>query len=190
MSLLDLDNRITFWLYSADRFDPIWQQLLFFTASVIIYSLPVLLLVLFFRSARDRLNSVKMAASALLAWLVFNKAISAFLYGQYHFRDRPFASQGLEEFLFEQPPKAFPSDHAAVLAAVVLTFFYYRYPKLGSALLIAGLVSSLSRVVIGFHYFGDVLAGWLVGAAAFGVIYLLDRPLTTFYHRLTRTPPQ
>lgn len=184
MNLLELDHRITFWLYRGDLLSPTGQKILFFIASGVIYILPIILLVLFFRSAADRLASLKIFLSAIVAWFVLNKTIGNFLYNNYHFRDRPFVERGLHELLLERPQKAFPSDHSAVIMAVIFALFYYRYPKLGFFFLIAGVISSLARVVIGFHYFGDIMGGWIVGAVAFAIIYWLDQPITSLYKRV------
>lgn len=153
-------------------------------ASGLIYALPVILVVLFFRSARDRLVSIKLTLGAVLAWQVLSSSIGGFLYNHYQFRDRPFASMGLQELLFERPQKAFPSDHAAVVMVIGLGLIYYKYPKLGWVFLSLGVISSLARVVIGFHYFGDVLGGWLLGVAAIGLIVLFDRPITNLINKV------
>jgi membrane-associated phospholipid phosphatase len=184
MSLLQLDDRITFWLYRGDQMSQAAQKGLFFTASGLIYALPLLLAIFFFRSARDRIASIKLALAAGLAWQVLSSSIGGFLYSHYHFRDRPFTSRGLQELLFERPQKAFPSDHSAVIMAIGLGLIYYKYPKLGWVFLSVGMISSLARVVIGFHYFGDVLGGWLLGATALGVVVLLDRPLTALINKI------
>lgn len=184
MSLLQLDDRITFWLYRGDQMSQAAQQGLFFMASGLIYALPILLAVLFFRSIRDRITSIKLTLAAGLAWQVLSSSIGGFLYNHYQFRDRPFTSRGLQELLFERPQKAFPSDHSAVIMAIGLGLLYYKYPKLGWAFLSIGIISSLARVVIGFHYFGDVLGGWLLGATAIGLVILLDRPVTAVINKI------
>ena len=177
MYLLNLDKTLTFKLYVADKLSTFGLHSLYAVASYFVYLLPIILLVLFFKNPRDRINSAKIFLSAAIAWFVLNYSIGYLLY-HYGFRDRPFASKGVAELLFERPQKSFPSDHAAVLFAVMLAFFMYKYPKLGWLFIVGGAITCLARVMIGFHYVGDILGGWAVGAAAVGIVMLLDKPLT------------
>ncbi len=180
MSILSLDQSLTFKLYEFGRSSPLLQDIIFVLASAFIYSLPIILIVLLFRSFQDKLNSIKIFLIAALAWQVLANFVGDWLYGLYAFRQRPFAELGIKEFLFEQPEKAFPSDHSAVIFGVMLAFFYYKYPKIGWLFLTVGILGSLGRVMIGFHYLGDVLAGWSLGAIAFLIIKSLDGPLNRY----------
>jgi undecaprenyl-diphosphatase len=74
---------------------------------------------------------------------------------------------------------SFPSDHA--VGAFALAFGIWLYDRtLGSVLLILAAILSLSRVVVGTHYPGDVLAGALIGAAVPAMLFAVPatrRPL-------------
>jgi len=71
---------------------------------------------------------------------------------------------------------AFPSSHAANSFAVALTlaYFYRRYTSLCLAL--ASLVG-LSRIVVGVHYPGDVLGGFILGGLCAGLFLFLSQKL-------------
>ena len=72
--------------------------------------------------------------------------------------------------------KAFPSSHAVnTMAAAV--FFGYRYRRILPELVGLSLLVSYSRVYIGIHYPGDLLAGWILGATCAFVILAAYRPL-------------
>jgi undecaprenyl-diphosphatase len=80
-------------------------------------------------------------------------------------RDRPPLSRPVPEPLLESPPTfSFPSGHATVAFAsatvLALAVPRLRWPLYGLAVLIAW-----SRVYVGVHYPGDVLAGAVLGVA-------------------------
>jgi undecaprenyl-diphosphatase len=75
----------------------------------------------------------------------------------------------------------FPSSHAAntFAAAVMLAFFYRRYTAI---FFVLSLLVGLSRIVVGVHYPGDVLGGFVLGGI-FAVIFLI------IYKKLERVYP-
>jgi undecaprenyl-diphosphatase len=70
---------------------------------------------------------------------------------------------------------SFPSDHAT--GGFALAFGIWLYDRtIGTVLLVVAAVLSFSRVYVGTHYPGDVVAGALIGIAAAFVLFLV--PLT------------
>ncbi|WP_247002087.1 phosphatase PAP2 family protein [Halosolutus gelatinilyticus] len=69
----------------------------------------------------------------------------------------------------DDDPYGFPSGHAfaatLVYGGLLLTFDRYRDPLAIGAATSAVVLVSLSRVVLGVHYLGDVIAGAIVGLA-------------------------
>jgi undecaprenyl-diphosphatase len=70
----------------------------------------------------------------------------------------------------------FPSSHAANSFAVALTlaYFYRRYTSL--CVTFASLVG-LSRIIVGVHYPGDVLGGFILGGLCAGFFVFLSQKL-------------
>jgi undecaprenyl-diphosphatase len=67
---------------------------------------------------------------------------------------------------------SFPSDHAT--GAFALAFGIWLYDRTtGTVLLVLAAILAFSRVYVGTHYPGDVLAGALLGMAVAGALYLL-----------------
>ena len=81
-------------------------------------------------------------------------------------RPRPFVAQPENSHVLVDSARDFtlPSDHAtatfAIAAAIAL-----RMPRLGAVLLALAAAISVSRVGVGVHYPGDVIAGAALGAA-------------------------
>ena len=95
-------------------------------------------------------------------------------------RDRPWAS-GLDSLHGVIDPShagtAFPSSHAATIAAVSLLLgLMTGRPRLGLLGGIVGLGMVNHRVFAGAHYPSDVLTGWLLGTAfVYGGHLLVNR---------------
>jgi undecaprenyl-diphosphatase len=66
---------------------------------------------------------------------------------------------------------SFPSDHAALLFALV-TVIWQRSRWLGLLALVSALYCVLPRIYVGLHYFSDVTAGALLGVA---LVFLFER---------------
>ncbi|GAA2755513.1 phosphatase PAP2 family protein [Actinopolymorpha rutila] len=83
---------------------------------------------------------------------------------------------------------SFPSDHATMAGAVTAGLFLVSR-RLGLVSLVAALAMAFSRVYVGAHYPGDVLAGLAVGAAAALVGFaVFRRVLVWLVGTLVRTP--
>jgi membrane-associated phospholipid phosphatase len=87
-------------------------------------------------------------------------------------RARPYVDHPVHLLIARSPDPSFPSDHAT--GAFALAFGLWLYDRtLGTVLLVLATLLSVSRVYVGTHYPGDVLAGALLGAGMAGALYLL-----------------
>lgn len=88
-------------------------------------------------------------------------------------RARPYISDTEIAPLIKTPSSSsFPSGHSATAASGALALSVI-YPLFAPAILLAGLLTALSRIYLGVHYPFDVLAGMLIGAATCGIVLLL-----------------
>lgn len=170
MGMGKLDNQLTEFFYSLGLHHASFYA---YTAQLTIYLVPIILVILLFLPQK-RLTSLKVGGGALIAWLVLSQLIGYVCFYYWGFRLRPFTEHGITELFFERPEKAFPSDHAAVLAVMTIGLFVYKEKRLGYLMLMVALVGSLTRVLAGFHWVGDILAGWLIGLLTVGIVWSLD----------------
>ena len=81
-------------------------------------------------------------------------------------RSRPFVGHPqIHAFLHHAADPGFPSDHATAAFAIAVTLVL-RLGWAGAPVVAAAIALAVSRVLLGLHYPGDVLAGALIGSLA------------------------
>jgi membrane-associated phospholipid phosphatase len=121
---------------------------------------------------------------ALAAFVLVRAIVSPLIYVFYK-RQRPYQKLNFipaHSVLLSEPTtrrSSFPSDHAISLAAIAATLFWF-FPILGTVLIVITLLNGWARIVLGYHYVADILAGWVLGSlGAILVIYWLAPLLFT-----------
>ncbi len=165
--LITLDETLASSFSSLVAENPLIAKIFLTLGVGLVYLMPVLLIyVWFIYSKKLALNA---AITGLLAWKGVSKLIAMIVD-----RPRPSESQiGVRELFFHRPDTSFPSDHASFLMAVAVAFYLSGQRKLGTFVLLIAVAVGVSRVAIGVHFPGDILAGWLVGAATAYLLYLI-----------------
>jgi PAP2 superfamily. len=104
-------------------------------------------------------------------------------------RARPFAAhRGVLVLVDKSTDPGFMSDHAVVAGAVAVGLVF-AVRRVGMVTIIAALLMAFTRVYVGAHYPGDVIAGLVFGGAvAAGGVPLADRVLTPLCVRLRAAP--
>lgn len=104
-------------------------------------------------------------------------------------RARPYATHpGVHLLVARTADFSFPSDHAAVAGAVAAGLVLVER-RLGLVAVGAAVVMAFSRVYVGAHYPGDVLAGLAVGAVAALLLHWpAQRLLGPVIARISSTP--
>lgn len=156
----------------------IWNKIF---AEYLIYLLPILLLILWFWPDKKENRAQKTALRALfcviLAW-----PILASLIGHLVNRPRPFNVSGVHELVFHRPDYSFPSDHAAALFAVSLSFYLSGYKKLSYFVFLSAIIISFFRIATGIHWPTDIFGGLIVGFVSALIIHFLDSYLNHIYN--------
>ena len=119
------------------------------------------------RRGERRRGAVLATAAAGLA-LLLNQPISHLVD-----RTRPYLAHPAHAHLLisRSHDPSFPSDHATGAFALALGIWLYDR-AMGTLMLVLAALLSFSRVYVGTHYPGDVVAGALIGMAVVGALYL------------------
>jgi len=146
----------------------------------LVYLVPLILLGVWFYSSHTKKQALQMLFSGLLAWFVFNGLFARFVWT----RPRPYIADmvNIRELIFHRPTYSFPSDHAALFAALVCSAWLLGFKKLGWWFFAMGVTVGITRVIIGVHYPLDILAGIVFGALAAFILQWLKKPLTRFVY--------
>jgi len=118
------------------------------------------------RRGERRRGAVLATAAAGLA-LLLNQPISHLVD-----RTRPYLAHPAHAHLLiaRSHDPSFPSDHATGAFALALGIWLYDR-AMGTLMLVLAALLSFSRVYVGTHYPGDVVAGALIGMAVAGALY-------------------
>lgn len=136
----------------------------------------VFCLVLFFAPKTRETVALPVSAAVVLS------AVLNFILKQIFARGRPNVLR-----LISETGYSFPSGHAMInasLYAMLILMIVRHVERFSRKLILSSLCAALtgligfSRVYLGVHYAGDVLGGWLFGAAISLLVYFLwnDRP--------------
>lgn len=130
-------------------------------AKLLIYGLPVHMAALWLWGDDNRRQTALMLLLALVCGLA-----ASHLIGLGFYRPRPFLAGLGEPLMHHRPNAAFPSNHALVFSAYASTLLLLRSYRLAAGVFTVGILVGLARIYLGVHYPGDILGGFLLGAAA------------------------
>lgn len=153
------------------------DRFMIFVTDGSLYILALILLAMWlFGNTYTKKSAIYAAVAGLFA-IVINIVIS-----QFYFEPRPFVTyDDINVLVPHDADASFPSDHTA--GALGVTFaLMLRHLKWGTLAVVFGLLTGFSRIYVGNHYPGDVLAGIAVGfisAALFTKLQFIMEPITT-----------
>lgn len=133
----------------------------------------ILVLVGLFELRRNPARALQIASAAVVALLTTGGLI--LVTGHFIVEQRPFTHDSDTVLLIKHAAdSSFPSDHAAVSAAAAAVGML-AWPRLSVWLASLVVVTGAARVFVGVHYPGDVVGGWVGGAAAAMLAWVLTR---------------
>lgn len=155
------------------------DHFMIFVTNGSLYILGIILLAMWlFGNTYTKKSAIYAAVAGIVAILI-NVLIS-----QFYYEPRPFVTYNDINVLVPHDADAsFPSDHTAGAMGLTFVLLLRHLNKWGVLAVIFGLLTGFSRIYVGNHYPGDVLAGIAVGfiaAAVFTNLRVLMEPITTF----------
>lgn len=108
------------------------------------------------------------AGGLLLSFLLGVAAAAA------HREPRPFTTHPrVHPLVAHDAGQSFPSDHTTAAVAIALVILLFLSRAIGAAALVAAALVGFSRVYIGVHYPGDILASLVVALVGVGSVALV-----------------
>ena len=170
-NLLQFDQSFFYWFNNLQEQNSFIDFVVHILAEYTVYMIPIALLVCWFiyKTDKNRIDMLKATIASVLLWQIPTRIIAWIWY-----RPRPFTDlAGTKELFFHVPSYSFPSDHATFLAAISMYFYLMGYKKVGIIGFIITFLVSISRIISGLHYPGDIVGGWILGAGGAWIIYIL-----------------
>jgi len=178
-NIISLDEKVFYFFNSIVGENSFLDFIVKILAVYVVYLVPIIFLICWFYPTSPRLRGasektqkflIEMLAASVISWQVIARVVGVLIN-----RPRPEAFAGTKELLFHPPTYAFPSDHALFLMFLTTYLYLYGYKKWGNIALFLTIVVSISRVIAGFHWPGDVLAGWVIGGMLAYLFYSIRK---------------
>jgi len=171
LGLSDLDSQIFAAIYTAGQAVP--ASVTYAVAEPSLYVvLAWFVFALFSALHAGRHVRVRQYVLALAAAVIARFGVTTMLQ-EWFMRARPFDTFSLPR-LFEETSYSLPSGHATFLFALAAGIFAFDR-RAGSILFLVASVVSVSRIMAGVHYPGDIMAGALVGIVVTSACVALAR---------------
>ena len=147
------------------------DAIMVFAATNLLYLVGAVVAVLAARALyHRRWKPVLQTGSALALACALN-----FVVGGLNHEARPFQDHQVVQLIPHEPSVSLPSDHATAAFALALAAIVFLHRWWGAGLLVASAAIGFSRVWVGVHYPGDVLASLGIALFAVAAVLLVDR---------------
>jgi undecaprenyl-diphosphatase len=180
--MLGLDAQLTQLINLAAGRHPLLDPVMILVSAIGVPFLVALVAVQWWR--RDDRQQVRHAlvscGLSFLLGLGLNQMVLLFVH-----RPRPYDAGVTHLLIAPSADWSLPSDHATATMAIAASFLLHRMPRTGTLFLAASLLMMFSRVYVGIHFAGDVLAGAVTGVLAALLVWKLYRQGTRLDRLLT-----
>ncbi len=156
-----LNNALFLWLNAPATPGTGVVTLATFLANDLIWLVPITMIVAWLRGRDDIRKAMLGAAVAALLGLFLNQCI-----GFFYWHPRPFMVPIGHTLIQHAPDSSFPSDHLTFWWGIAFSLWFQKYPRLGSALALAGLPIAWARIYLGVHFPFDMAGAAFVAAAS------------------------
>lgn len=147
------------------------------SAEYLVFLVPAGLIGLWFYSENGKKDALFSFSGAVLALGV------SYLLGMVFSHPAPY-SQSFETLLVEAPENSFPSQHTAVMLGAAMPLLWRRI-KIGSVLVLTGLLTGFARVYTGLHFPVDILGSLVAVAAAGFCLRYFEERFSALFERIT-----
>ncbi len=159
--------------------DPFLDSLWVFTAETGSYIVPLLLVLMFLYGEKSRRDSLFVFSATVLG------IGAAHFLQQLYIHPRPF--ELYETLLADASGDSFPSQHASTLFPFSLSLIHRGWRKIGFIILLWTFLNTFSRVVVGYHFPLDILAGLVIGIGVVWALKVYEKHFNRFIEKLLTT---
>ena len=170
--MLNLDAQLTQLINLPAGHHPLLDPVLMLISAIGVPVLVALVAVQWWRrDDRQQVRHVLVSCGlSFLLGLGLNQLVLLFVH-----RIRPYDAGVTHLLIAPSTDWSLPSDHATATMAIAASFLLHRMPRTGAVFLAASLLMMFSRVYLGIHYAGDVVAGAATGILAALLVWKLYR---------------
>lgn len=167
---MSLDLKIFYFLNGLAGKNLIFDASIVFFAEYLGYFLILFFLAFLFFYPGFKSEKIKILLLALSSMIIARFGIVSSIRFFYH-RPRPFIDHSVNQ-LISNNNFSFPSGHAALFFAMATSIYFYN-KKWGLWFFAAAILMSLSRIIVGVHYPGDIIGGAVIGIVISYIFFLV-----------------
>ncbi|MDB5254164.1 MAG: Bacitracin transport permease protein [Parcubacteria group bacterium] len=174
---MSLNQKVFDLIYGLSHHSAILDWIGIFCATYLQYILGIVLLILLFYPAREKITHRWMLGLSVLSALVSRYVVKGLIVLAYK-EPRPFVNSStvhsLVTTLKSEDLQSFPSGHTLFFFAIAMMIYLFDR-RLGKWFFASAALIALARVYVGVHWPIDILAGAIIGTVTSWIIYALFR---------------